>query len=151
MWERSGHRNSDVRVPEVHREQRYIFGGEPSPAVSGYAVRQNRRSVRRTFSTFNIIVALFALGFLVVLYIDNIIVVNQLVVDVNTLQHKYQRQSDSNATLQADVHRQSSLEQIGKIATGELGMQYPKEQPQLVPRNSELQERAEEIRRELGE
>jgi cell division protein FtsL len=151
MWERSGNRSGPVRVPEVHREQRYIFGGEPSPAVSGYAVRQNRRSVRRTFSTFNIIVALFALGLLIVLYIDNIIVVNQLVVDVNTLQRKYQRQIDSNATLQADVHRQSSLQRIGDIATGQLGMQYPHEQAQTIPQNPDLEERTKQVHRELGE
>jgi cell division protein FtsL len=151
MWERSGHRNGTVRGPEVHREQRYIFGGEPSPAVSGYAVRQNRRTVRRAFSTFNIIVALFALGLLVVLYIDNIIVVNQLVVDVNTLQRKFQRQIDSNATLQAEVHRQSSLQRIGDLATGQLGMQYPQEQAQTIPRNPDLEERADQVRKELGE
>jgi len=151
MWERSGNKSGTVRVPEVHREQRYIFGGEPSPTVSGYAVRQNRRTVRRGFSTFNIIVALFALGLLIVLYIDNIIVVNQLVVDVNTLQRKYQRQLDSNSALQADVHRQSSLQRIGDIATGQFGMQYPQEPAQTIPRNSELQERAEQVRKELGE
>jgi cell division protein FtsL len=151
MWQRSGHKNGGARVPEVHREQRYIFNGAPSPTVSGYAVSQNRRTIRRKTSTFNIIIGLFVLGALVVLYIDNIIVVNRLVIEVNQLQTKYQKQLDTNAALQADVHGKSSLDRIGKIATDELGMQYPQEQPQAVPQDDDMHDRAERVRRELGE
>jgi cell division protein FtsL len=152
MWERSGHKHGAVRTPEVHREQRYIFNGEPpAPTVSGYAVRQNRRTVRRRRSPFNIILGLFVLGFVVVLYINNIIVVNQLVVDVNTLQSKYQKQLDSIALLQGQVNSRSSLDRIGKIATEDLGMQYPQEQPQVLPEDASLRERAEKVRQELGE
>jgi cell division protein FtsL len=150
MWERSGHKSGAVRVPEVHKEQRYIFNGEPSAAVSGYAVRQNRRSVTRRISTFNIILALFVLGIVIVAYIDNIIVVNRLVVDCNALQGRYQRLSETNATLQAEVNRKTSLERIGKLATESLGMQYPQEQPQWVTVDPDLRDRANSIRRESG-
>ncbi len=150
MWERSGHKSSAGRVPEVHREQRYIFNGEPSAAVSGYAVRQNRRTIHRRMSTFNILLALFVLGAAIVFYIDNIIVVNRLVVDVNALQVKYQRQIETNATLQAEVNRKASLERIGKIASESLDMIYPQEQPEWLTVDSDLQERAAQIRKELG-
>jgi len=150
MWERSGHKSSAGRVPEVHREQRYIFNGEPSAAVSGYAVRQNRRTIHRRMSTFNILLALFVLGAAIVFYIDNIIVVNRLVVDVNALQVKYQRQIETNATLQAEVNRKASLERIGKIASESLDMIYPQEQPEWLTVDSDLHERAAQIRKELG-
>jgi cell division protein FtsL len=149
MWERSGHKSGAVRVPEVHREQRYIFNGEPTATVSGYAVRQNRRTIRRRMSTFNIILALFVLGIGIVFYIDNIIVVNQLVVDVNALQGKYQRQLETNAALQAEVNRKESLERIGKMASESLGMQYAQEQPEWFTVDPDLQERAEKTRKEL--
>jgi cell division protein FtsL len=151
MWERSGHKSNAGRVPEVHREQRYIFNGEPSAAVSGYAVRQNRRTIHRRMSTFNILLALFVLGAAIVFYIDNIIVVNRLVVDVNALQVKYQRQIETNATLQAEINRKASLERIGKIASESLDMIYPQEQPEWLTVDSDLQERAAQIRKELGE
>lgn len=150
MWERSGHKSSAVRVPEVHREQRYIFNGEPSAAVSGYAVRQNRRSVSRRISTFNIILAIFLLGIAIVAYIDNIIVVNKLVVDVNALQGRYQRQIETNAALQAEVNRKESLERIGKFATESLGMQYPQQQAEGISVDADLRDRANRIRRESG-
>ncbi len=101
-------------------------------------------------STFNIILALFVVGIGIVFYIDNIIVVNQLVVDVNALQGRYQRQLETNASLQAEVNRKASLERIGKIASESLGMQYPQEQPEWFTVDPDLQERAEMTRRELG-
>jgi len=151
MWERSGHKHNAGRVPEVHREQRYIFNGEQTATVSGYAVRQNRRTIHRRLSTFNIILALFVLGAAIVFYIDNIIIVNRLVVEVNALQVKYQRQLETNAALQAEVHRKASLERVGKIASESLGMMYPQEQPEWVSVDPDLQERATQNRKELGE
>jgi cell division protein FtsL len=151
MWERSGHKSSAERVPVAHKEQRYIFNGEPSATVSGYAVRQNRRAVRRRMSTFNIILALLVLGVGIVIYIDHIIVVNRLVVDVSALQGKYQRQLETNAALLADVNRKASLERVGKIASESLGMQYPQEQPEWLTVDPDLHARAEKTRKEFGE
>lgn len=151
MWERSGHRRSDGRRPVVHREHRYIFGGEHTTAVSGYVVGQNRRSTRRRFSTFNLILAVFALGLTVVLYIHNIIVVNQLVVDVNALQERYQRQLKINEALHAEINGKGSLKRIGEYATSNLGMIYPQEQPQWLPVDAGLHDRAEKVHEEIGE
>jgi len=135
----------------VHKEQRYIFNGEPSAAVSGYAVRQNRRTVKRPFSTFNVMIAVFTLGALVVLYIHNIIVVNRLVVEVDALQEKIQEQIKANERLQADVNSKASLDRIGRSASEHLGMIYPQDQEQWFAVDPDLQERAAKIREELGE
>ena len=151
MWERSTHKQAASRTPEVQREQRYIFNGEPSAVVTGYAVRQNRRTIKRRLSTFNIIIGLFVLGTIIVLYIHNIIIVNQLVVDVSALQGRYQRLVDTNAALQAEVNRKESLERIGKIASESLGMQYAQEQQQWFETSGDIRDRAAKIRKELGE
>jgi cell division protein FtsL len=151
MWERNTHKHGPVRTPEVQREQRYIFNGDRKAEVAGYALRQNRRTVRRKLSTFNVIVGLFIFGTLIVLYIHNIITINQLVVDVNTLQGRYQRQVESNAALLAEVNRKASLERIGKLASESLGMQYAQEQQQWFNTPDDIASRAAKIRKELGE
>ena len=151
MWERSGHKSVAARSPVVHKEQRYIFNGEPTAAVSGYTVRQNRRTMRRKFSTFNVMIAVFTLGILVVLNIHNIIVVNSLVVEVNALQEKIQEQIKANNTLRAEVNSKASLDRIGRSASESLGMQYPDHQPQWFAIDPDLHDRAERIREERGE
>ena len=117
--------------------------------VSGYAVRQNKHGVRKRMSTFNFIVGLFALGILVVLYINNTIAVDELTGECNGLRRKRQRQLDLNAALQAEVNKKSSLERVGRIAVEKLGMQYPREQPQVFEVPSDLKDRADEVRGEF--
>ena len=74
----------------AQRENRYIYNGDRQRTVAGYTVRQNPgvRPAER-YSTFNIIIGLFAIGILVVLYINNTIAVNELLGDINTLQGKF--------------------------------------------------------------
>jgi cell division protein FtsL len=151
MWERGGHKRQAVREPVVYKENRYVFNGESRASVTGYAVRQNRRTVRRKFSTFNVILAVFGLGVLIVLYVHNIIVVNRLVVEINTLQEQIQEQVKANSELHADVSRKASLERIGTVASEKLGMQYPHEQPTWLPIDPDLHDRAEQVRSEAGE
>lgn len=148
---------------EPTRENRYVYGGGQQGTgsgtgsssgtgtgnVSGYAVRQNKHGVRKRMSTFNFIVGLFALGILVVLYINNTIAVDELTGECNGLRRKRQRQLDLNAALQAEVNKKSSLERVGRIAVEKLGMQYPREQPQVFEVPSDLKDRAEEVRGEF--
>lgn len=148
---------------EPTRENRYVYGGGrqgPGPDtnagsssstgnVSGYAVRQNKHGVRKRMSTFNFIVGLFALGILVVLYINNTIAVDELTGDCNALRRKKQHQLDLNAALQAEVNKKSSLERVGRIAVEKLGMHYPTEQPQVFEVPSDLKDRADELRGEF--
>jgi cell division protein FtsL len=144
---------------EPTRENRYVYGGGQQGAgpgsgtgtgnVSGYAVRQNKHGVRKRMSTFNFIVGLFALGILVVLYINNTIAVDELTGECNGLRRKKQHQLDLNAALQAEVNKKSSLERVGRIAVEKLGMQYPREQPQVFEVPSDLKDRANDVRGEF--
>lgn len=109
-------------------ERRHIYNGDPQAHVAGYAVRANRKAVRRTRSTFNMILALFAGGVAIVLYISNILAVNTLVREVNQLQAQYEKIASANQMLRAEIDSKSGLERIGKVAT-DLGLRYPKDQP----------------------
>ncbi len=133
MERREGAETEDMVDREVSRsgrlDKRYIYNGEPRQEVAGYALRPNKRGVKRKSSTFNIILILFCCGVTIVLYINNILTVNQLAFDVNKLQTKYDKIVNTNGTLRAEVNRKSALERIGPIVTDELKMRYPQEQP----------------------
>lgn len=128
LIERAG-KGAVPSVAETEREKRYIFGGDVHTKAPGYAIRQNKTGIRRKASTFNIILILFGTAVAIILYIGNIIAVNQLAVEVNQLQTKLDKIENINAVLQAEINRKSGLERIGKIATEQFGLQYPKEQP----------------------
>ena len=92
---------------------------------AGYAVRPNRPATRRKVSTFAVILFLFALGTFSILYVSNIIAVNQLASDINALQTKYANVVNTNESLRAEIHRKSSWDRIGPIATNELHLRLP--------------------------
>ncbi len=114
---------------EPQSEKRYVFNGDPQSKIAGYAVRQNKRGVRRTRSTFNIILILFGCAVAIILYISNIIAVNNLAFETGQLQAKYDKIVNTNGALKAEINRKSGWERINKIATEQLGLRYPKEQP----------------------
>jgi len=116
-------------VEESGREKRYIYGGDPPASTAGYVIRPNKRGTHRKTSTFNIILALFAAGGLIILCVNNIVTVNKLADDVGKLRTQEEECLDAVAVLRAEVERKSSRERIEKIATEQLGMISPKEQP----------------------
>jgi cell division protein FtsL len=123
-------RGTTPRAEEENgREKRYIYNGDPPPSTAGYVIRPNRRGTHRKTSTFNIILALFTVGGLIVLCVNNIVTVNQLADDVGRLRTQEEECRDAVAVLRAEVERKSSRERIEKIATEQLGMTYPREQP----------------------
>jgi cell division protein FtsL len=113
-------------------ERRYIYTGDNRPSASGYVVRPNKRAVRARFSTFNIILLLLGFGVAIVLYVNNIITVNRLVVEIDQMQQRYSVIQNTNSSLQAEVTKKSALERIGVIASDELKMRYPPEQPAWI-------------------
>jgi cell division protein FtsL len=115
----------------VARERRYIYSGEPRPSTSGYALRPNRHGTQRHLSTFSIILTLFGFGIAIVLYINNILAVNQLAQEREQLHRRLLEIQNINRELQAEVSQKAALERIGAVAARELGLHYPTEQPAL--------------------
>ena len=114
--------------PEL-TERRYVYNGEPSSSALDGMPRGNRPVKKRKRSPFNIVAMLFIVSALIVFYVWNKITVNRLAIEANDLQTQYEKILSSNEVLRATINKKSSLERIGKIATGQLGLTYPKEQP----------------------
>ena len=110
-------------------ERRYVYNGENLTGKQEPVVTGNRPARRRRRSSFNIILTLVVVSLLIVYYVWNKITVNRLVVEVSELQNQNLKLLNTNESLRAEINRKSSLERIGKIATGQLGLVYPREQP----------------------
>lgn len=138
---------ADAREPRKApaRDKRYIYNGEAQARNPAYAVRENRKVVHRKVSTFSLILWIFGVGIAIVLYVDNIIAINRLVMEVNQLQTKYDAIVNTNATIRAEVTRKSAWERIGKNATEQLGLIFPTEQPTLFSLD---QEKLESLRKQ---
>ncbi|GEM_PF-6927336 len=112
-----------------HASEKAHLHGDPQSQIPGYAPRVNRKAIRRKRSTFQIVLMLFGCGLGIVLYISNILQVNQTASDVGRLQAEYARLQNSIALLKAEIDRKSGWERINKIANDRLGLRYPVNQP----------------------
>jgi cell division protein FtsL len=101
-----------------------------TPVSPGYIrPAQNRKVAVRKVSTFNLILMLFGIAAVTVLYISNIIAVDRLMMEINTLQKQHQKMVSDQEFLKAEINRLSSLERVNKKAADELGLINPKEPP----------------------
>ncbi|MBX2990760.1 MAG: septum formation initiator family protein [Bacteroidetes bacterium] len=118
--------------PTPEPAARRIYNGDPQSKIPGYAVRPENKKVerRKRRSTFNIVTALFLAAIAIVVYIGNIITVNQLVVEVHQLQTRYDKISNSNNVLKAEINRKSGWESIGNTAKTRLGLTHPEKRAQ---------------------
>lgn len=133
------------RAGEGRRDRRYVYSGDSRTA--GIPTRTNRRAIRRKVSTFHLLMAIFSAGIIIVLYIHNIITVNRLAKEVNQLQQSLASLESSRATLQAEVNRKATLDRLGSVATGELGLRYPVDQPIPFSVDEDLIEELKEVER----
>ncbi len=119
-----------VRIrPSVERDNRYIYSGDTPPTVARYTVRPNRRAIRRSLSTFNLIAVLLGVGLAIVVYVNNVITMNRLSAEIGDLEKKLNDLQDRNAVLTAEVSRKSGWERIGTIAGEQLGLRHANEPP----------------------
>lgn len=121
------------------KDRRLLYNGEGSTTVnSNGSANGALKFPKHRSSTFNTMAALFLAAVVIVLYISNIIAVNRLAVEVSDLQQKYAAVMNGNEILRAEVNRRSSPERIGKIAVEQLGLQHPKQQPQVLDVDEQL-------------
>lgn len=100
----------------------------PPPTQSVLPPLRNRRTVKRKISPFSIMVMLIAAAVGIVLYISNIIAVNQLLNDVNALETEHRQVLMEQEILRAQINRLASLERIQEKAE-ELGLKSLREPP----------------------
>ena len=115
-----------------------IYGGTmPAPSPQQEFVRQalssrNKPVTRRKISPFNLMLTLIGASIAIVLYVGNVIAVQQLLKEVADEQAKLQRILNEQEMLKAQINRMSSLERIRKMAEDELGLHNPKDVPQWI-------------------
>lgn len=124
--------------PEPEPARLMIYGGTmPPPPVEDspegtYLPPKNRKVAKRKVSPFNIILILMGTAAAIVLYIGNIIAVNQLVNDIHKEQQKLQKILNDQEMLKARINQMSSLERIRTRAEEELGLHDAKDVPQWI-------------------
>jgi cell division protein FtsB len=80
----------------------------------------------------------------IVLYISNVIAVQQLVREVGVLRTRYQQILNEQEVLKAQINRMSSLERIRKMAEDDLGLRNPKDTPRWIQIDGEKVREIEE-------
>jgi cell division protein FtsB len=120
------------------QQRRLIYGGtmpvpprsDPPPQTA--LPPTNRRFTKRRVSPFNIILLLMGTAAAIVLYISNIIAVNQLVNDIHKSDVRLQDILSEQEILKAHINQISSLEHIRKRAENELGLRNPTDVPRWL-------------------
>jgi hypothetical protein len=113
------------------KDRRYIYNGNTGGNAAPGGTRSNRKGVRRTASTFNIILLLFGLGGAVVFYINNILAINKLSVEIDVLRRRHEQIVDLNTKLRGEVTKKSSWDRIGTLAAAN-GLHPAQQQPEWI-------------------
>ncbi len=125
-----------VEMPKFNDRQFYnnavTVPFDPQAYTPGYALpRQNVRRVntKKRAKTSNIVGILFLVAASALLYVGNVIAVNNLAKEVNDLIAKKNQILSMNEVIKAEINRKASLERISLMAQEKLGMTNPKEAP----------------------
>jgi cell division protein FtsL len=140
------------RFPEL-RSRPDIYPGTPEPSmsrlsISGPTGQRNRRVVRRRVSPFTVVILLMCAAVAIVLYISNIIAVDQLLNEVNSLETRHKQILMEQEILKAQINKMAGLERIQELAEKDLGLVTPKEPPGWLDVD---RERIKQIEREKAE
>ena len=117
------------------QQRRFIYSGTmpvPPPAEQSQGTTlppANRRYTKRLVSPFNIILMLMGLAAAIVLYISNVIAVNQLVSDIHRSDLRLQDILHEQEIIKAQINQMSSLERVRTRAEAELGLRNPSDVP----------------------
>jgi len=148
-------RSERVQVPPPKSQQRRMIYGGTMPIPPQAELSQgttlppvNRKYTQRKISPFNIILILMGSAAVIVLYISNVIAVNQLVNDVHKSEVRLQEIQSDQEALRARINQMSSLERIRKRAEDELGLKNPADVPGWIEVDPEKIRTIEEASRE---
>lgn len=118
----------------------------PAQAPNVVIPKRTKDPLRGKISTFNLILLLLGAAAAIVLYISNIIAVDQLLNDVHKLQVQHQKILNDQEILKARINQMSSLERIQRRAEEELGLQTPRQAPLWLPVDAK---KIEEVKHEM--
>ncbi|MFA6542208.1 MAG: hypothetical protein WCT99_11445 [Bacteroidota bacterium] len=130
-------KHTPLEIAEMPKfNDRQIYGSglalprDPQAATPGYAVRPNvRKTTRRKVKTTNVVGMMILFAAAALLYVGNVIAVNNLAKETNDLNNRYHQILGMNELIKAEINRKSSLDRIGLLAQEQLGMTNPKDAP----------------------
>jgi len=106
------------------------MGSWPSDITpSGLLLQRSKRIVRRKVSPFTVVLMLMGAAVMIVLYISNIIAVDQLMNEINSMETQHRRILMEQEILKAQINKMASLERIQEFAEKDLALTTPKEPP----------------------
>lgn len=144
--DRDGSRTQHPVPPQVYPGNMPL--GRTIDIPTPIARSRNRRIVKRRTSPFTIILVLLGAAIAIVLYISNIIAVNQLMAEINVLQSQYNRITMEQEILKAQINKMASLERIQEKAQQELNLKNPSTSPVWIQIDQEKLKNLEEARKE---
>jgi len=100
----------------------------PKPVKEPTQIVQQRRLLNR----WSIFILLFVSAVATVLYVSNVIQVNRLLRERESLQHSLDSLHTVNQSVRTEVHRLQSSERITRIASQKLGMTPPTKAPRVL-------------------
>ncbi|MFA5403563.1 MAG: hypothetical protein WC358_01395 [Ignavibacteria bacterium] len=80
------------------------------------------KKMKKRISIFQLLIFLFILSAVIVFYINNIIVVNQLIIDNNDLKDAINKSVQTNYSYQIEIERLSSYDRIKVLASEKYGL-----------------------------
>jgi len=147
-----GSEREKTLLPELPRHRMIYNGTMPIPPQAELPQGttrppMNRKYTQRKVSPFNIILVLMGTAAAIVLYISNVIAVNQLVNDIHKSEVRLQEIQSDQEALRARINQMSSLERIRKRAEDELGLKNPADVPGWIDVDQEKIRTLEEASR----
>jgi cell division protein FtsL len=88
-----------------------------------------RRRRMRGLTTFNIVLMLVGFAALLVVYISNVVAVDELMMEQVKVEREQQQLLQQRETLRAEINMLTSYNRIQKIAVEELGLVHANQQP----------------------
>jgi len=114
---------------------------------SGLALQRSKRIIRRKISPFTVVLLLIGAAVASVLYISNIIAVDQLMNEINSMETQHRLILMEQEILKAQINRMASLERIQELGEKNLGLTTPQEPPVWLNIDQERLKQIEEASR----
>ncbi|RPI15247.1 MAG: hypothetical protein EHM58_14555 [Ignavibacteriae bacterium] len=94
-----------------------------------------RKPKNKNISLFNLLVILFVSAGIIVFFVYNIITVNNLAIDINNVRSEITKTVTVNNSLQTEIERLSSFDNIKNIAVDKLQLKFSTNKPKKVSIN----------------
>lgn len=91
-----------------------------------------RKPKENKISLFNVLLSLFLTAAIIIFFVNNIITVNSLVVNINNSRNEINKTIIVNNNLQTEIERISNFDNIKPVAVDKLKLNYSNNRPKKI-------------------